>query len=54
MELLTWFLVALPVAGMVVLAGCGFLDMAETGWKRWRAWRRRAVRQPAGDIGTSK
>ena len=29
MELLTWWLLALPVAGMMLLAGCGLLDMAE-------------------------
>ena len=43
MDLLTWLLVALPVGGMVFLAGCGFLDMAERGWRRWQARRRRGA-----------
>ena len=34
-----WVLLALPVLGMVGLAGCGLLDMAEEGG-RWLLRRR--------------
>ena len=49
MDMLTWFLVALPVASMVLLAGCGLLDMAEQSiralWRRVQQARERS--QPA-------
>ena len=35
-----WVLLALPVVGMVTLAGCGLLDMAEQGVRWWRSRRR--------------
>ena len=39
MDVFVWWmlaLLALPAAGAVVLAGCGFMDMAEGSVRRWR------------------
>ena len=40
MEWVCWMLLALPVVGMVMLAGCGLLDMAEQGVRWWLSRRR--------------
>ena len=46
MEAFVWGLLALPVVGAVVLAGCGFLDMAEGAVRR--IVRRRAGQREGG------
>ena len=48
MNLVEWFLIALPVAGMVFIAGCGVLDMGEASIRAWRRQRARRARGGGG------